>query len=128
MVVASFARIDARARNAKGEHPAVVMRATARANGRAFALDRSKRRGDAHRALPPGNEIAGFVVGVALVALGAFGRTLDGAIARAQARALEDEAKERGNANARAREVKAKQGNGRIFVLPSDDGERADER
>lgn len=68
-------------------------------------------RGAATRALPPANEIAGFVVGAALVGLCLGGARLDGIIARAQARGL--------GGTEGARERRAANG-GAVFVVPED--------
>lgn len=84
------ARVDARGRDGRGRRGGVA----------------------ASRALPPANEIAGFVVGAALVGLCVAGTRLDGIIARAQARGLE--AGGRG-----ARERRAANG-GAVFVFPED--------
>ena len=82
--------------------------------------DARARRGDvaASRALPPANEIAGFVVGAALVGLCVAGTRLDGIIARAQARGLE---------GGGARERRAANG-GTVFVLPEDAAEEGTTR
>ncbi len=64
-------------------------------------------------ALPPANEIAGFVVGAALLGLCVGGARLDGVIARAQARGMGDD-------DGKRRERRGKRGGG-VFVVPRDD-------
>lgn len=83
--------------------------------GGASATHRSGRTGTTPRALPPANEIAGFVVGAALVGLCVGGARLDGLIARAQVAAMKDagEAKRFGE--------RAGKGGGSVFTIPEDD-------
>lgn len=83
--------------------------------GDASATHRSRRTGTTPRALPPANEIAGFVVGAALVGLCVGGARLDGLIARAQVAAMKDagEAKRFGE--------RAGKGGGAVFTIPEDD-------
>ncbi|CEG00078.1 unnamed product [Ostreococcus tauri] len=87
-------------------------RAMGGAGGRARGVRRAVR-----AALPPANEIAGFVVGAALVGMCVAGTRLDGFIARAQARGLED------GSGARRRTVTRRDGSGGggVFVVPDDD-------
>lgn len=94
--------------------------ARVRAMGRERAMGRVGRRGASTRAraLPPANEIAGFVVGAALVGLCFGGATLDGVIARAQAAGLEGERARGTKAAATTRRGK---GSGNVFVVPDDD-------
>lgn len=83
--------------------------------GGASATHASRRTGTTPRALPPANEIAGFVVGAALVGLCVGGARLDGLIARAQVAAMKDagEAKRFGE--------RAGKGGGSVFTIPEDD-------
>jgi len=81
------------------------------------ATDANRRRAARARApaLPPANEIAGFVVGAALLGLCVGGARLDGVIARAQARGMA------GDDDGKRRERRGKRGGG-VFVVPDDDG------
>lgn len=81
----------------------------------ASATHALRRTGTTPRALPPANEIAGFVVGAALVGLCVGGARLDGLIARAQVAAMKDagEAKRFGE--------RAGKGGGSVFTIPEDD-------
>jgi len=90
--------------------------------GRERAMGRDGRRGASTRAraLPPANEIAGFVVGAALVGLCFGGATLDGMIARAQAAGMEGEDARRGT-KAAATTTRRGKGSGNVFVVPDDD-------
>ena len=72
-------------------------------------------------ALPPANEVAGFVVGGALLALCLAGTRLDAFIARAQARGFEEEGEGSGARTRAVNEKKPTRGSGNIFVLPDDD-------
>ena len=76
----------------------------------------SRRRGTsvASAALPPANEVAGFIIGAGLVGLVFAASRLDGIIAKAQIRGFEDDKGERWRAEARAN-------GGNIFVVPEDD-------
>ncbi len=74
-------------------------------------------------ALPPANEVAGFVVGGALLALCLAGTRLDAIIARAQARGFEEEGEGSGARTRAVNEKKPTRGSGNIFVLPDDDDE-----
>ena len=100
----SAASVPARARGGR-------QRALGRRVGRRGASTRA-------RALPPANEIAGFVVGAALVGLCFGGATLDGVIARAQAAGMEGEGARGTKASATTRRGK---GSGNVFVVPDDD-------
>jgi len=84
-------------------------------------MGRDGRRGASTRAraLPPANEIAGFVVGAALVGLCFGGATLDGMIARAQAAGMEGEDARRGTKAATT--TRRGKGSGNVFVVPDDD-------
>ena len=68
----------------------------------------------ASAALPPANEVAGFIIGAGLVGLVFAASRLDGIIAKAQIRGFEDDKGERWRAEARAN-------GGNIFVVPEDD-------
>ena len=111
VVVPSFAS------SASSVASSVLARARA---GRERAMGRVGRRGASTRAraLPPANEIAGFVVGAALVGLCFGGATLDGVIARAQAAGMEGEGARGTKASATTRRGK---GSGNVFVVPDDD-------
>ena len=76
----------------------------------------SRRRGTSvvSAALPPANEVAGFIIGAGLVGLVFAASRLDGIIAKAQIRGFEDDKGERWRAEARAN-------GGNIFVVPEDD-------
>lgn len=79
------------------------------------ATDANRRRAARARAsaLPPANEIAGFVVGAALLGLCVGGARLDGVIARAQARGMA------GDDDGKRRERRGKRGGG-VFVVPDE--------
>ena len=68
-------------------------------------------------ALPPANEIAGFIIGAGLVGLVFAASRLDGIIAKAQIRGFEDDKGERWRAEARAN-------GGNIFIVPDDDEDK----
>ena len=68
------------------------------------------------RALPPANEIAGFVIGAGLVGLVFAASRLDGIIAKAQVAGFTDTKGERWSAESRAN-------GGNIFVVPEDTDE-----
>ena len=76
----------------------------------------SRRRGTsvASAALPPANEVAGFIIGAGLVGLVFAASRLDGIIAKAQIRGFEDDRGERWRAEARAK-------GGNIFIVPDED-------
>jgi hypothetical protein len=95
----------------------VETRARSRARGRAVGHRRRGASTRDSRALPPANEIAGFVVGAALVGLCFGGATLDGAIARAQAAGMEEGDGARGRGRTTRRGTKG----GNVFVVPDDD-------
>jgi hypothetical protein len=65
-------------------------------------------------ALPPANEVAGFVIGAGLVGLVFAASRLDGIIAKAQVRGFEESEGERWRAE-------TKENGGNIFVLPDDE-------
>mmetsp|Transcript_15807 Transcript_15807/g.38492 ORF Transcript_15807/g.38492 Transcript_15807/m.38492 type:complete len:126 (-) Transcript_15807:131-508(-) len=68
-------------------------------------------------ALPPANEIAGFIIGGGLVGLVFAASKLDGAIAKAQVRGFEVK-QQKGGA---WKVEKPKKGDGNIFIVPDDD-------
>ncbi len=67
-------------------------------------------------ALPPANEVAGFVIGAGLVGLVFAASRLDGIIAKAQISGFVDDKGERWRGESRAN-------GGNIFVTPEDDEE-----
>ena len=69
----------------------------------------------ATRALPPANEIAGFVIGAGLIGLVFAASRLDGVIADAQVRGFEKDKDERW------KKSKSASGGGNVFILPDDD-------
>ncbi|ACO64192.1 predicted protein [Micromonas commoda] len=70
------------------------------------------------RALPPANEIAGFVIGAGLIGLVFAASRLDGVIADAQVRGFERDKDERWK-----KTTKSVEGGGNIFILPDDEEE-----
>ena len=70
------------------------------------------------RALPPANEIAGFVLGAGLIGLVFAASRLDGVIADAQVRGFERDKDERWK-----KTTKSVEGGGNIFILPDDEEE-----
>ena len=92
-------------------------RLRARAPSRGAALPTS--------ALPPANEVAGFVIGAGLVALVFAASRLDGAIAKAQVRGFEE-------AGSGPWKAESRENGGNIFTIPDDEeegkGEKKDAR
>ena len=87
-----------------------------RLDARPRAVRRARGRGaaTATAALPPANEVAGFVIGAGLVGLVFAASRLDGIIAKAQVRGFEESKGERWRAE-------TKENGGNIFVLPDDE-------
>ena len=115
--VARAARPRRRDRRARG----VARRRAAGRRARRTRDGCARRRAARARAsaLPPANEIAGFVVGAALLGLCVGGARLDGVIARAQARGMARDGDEARDATTSGAERSA---GGGVFVVPDDDG------